>query len=67
MRRHLRRTTGGVWDWVYVALFAVFGLSDVLESQVVPMWLLAAKGLIFAGIVAVRWIVVRRYYPGSKM
>ena len=66
LRRH-RRKPGGPWNYAYALLFAVFGASDVWESQQVPMWLIAAKGLIFTGIVAARWVVVTRYYPGAKM
>ncbi|MEM6553002.1 MAG: hypothetical protein AAF750_12870 [Planctomycetota bacterium] len=66
IRRH-RRRGGGRWDWVYAGLFVVFGLTDVMESQVVPLWLVAVKGVVFGGIVGVRFVVVRRYYVGAKM
>ena len=59
-RRHLPL------ELTYVALFVVFGISDLWESQVVPMWLIAAKGLIFAGIVSVRWPLVKWHYVGAK-
>ena len=63
MVRH-RRSLG--WESLYVALFIVFGISDVWEAYVVPLWLIAAKGLIFVGIIAVRAVLVGRYYPGAK-
>lgn len=63
--RFLRHRRSFLWEPLYVALFVVFGLSDLWESQVVPMWLVAAKGLIFGGIVAVRFPVVKRLYPGK--
>jgi len=66
MRRHWRKE-GGAWDYVYALLFVIFGITDFIESQVVPLWLIASKGLIFGGILIVRWIVVRQYYPGAKM
>ena len=66
VRRHVRKR-GGRWDWVYAGLFAVFGLTDVVESQVVPVWLVGVKGLVFVLILLVRWVVVRRYYVGAKM
>ena len=53
-------------ELTYIALFVVFGISDLWESQVVPMWLIAAKGLIFAGIVSVRWPLVKRHYVRAK-
>ncbi|MEO0586524.1 MAG: hypothetical protein AAF078_02695 [Planctomycetota bacterium] len=66
VRRHVREG-GGAWNFAYAAAFVVFGVSDVVESQVVPMWLIAAKGLIFGVIVWLRWEVLRRYYPGRKL
>lgn len=59
-----RRSVG--WESLYVLLFITFGLSDLWESRVVPMWLIAAKGLIFAGILAVRHQLMRHHYPDAK-
>lgn len=64
--RFLRHRRSFLWEPLYVLLFVAFGVSDLWESRVVPVWLIAAKGLIFAGIVAVRVPVVRRLYPGRK-
>lgn len=65
--RRMRRQHKAVrWEAVYALLFIVFGVSDLWESRVVPVWLVAAKGLIFAGIVAVRHVLVKRYYVGAK-
>ncbi len=66
VRRHYRRG-GGAWDWAYAAAFVLFGASDVVESQIVPVWLIAAKGILFATILVLRAIVIRRYYPGARM
>jgi hypothetical protein len=66
IRRHVKQG-GGVWNFAYAAAFVVFGLSDVMESQIVPIWLIAAKGFIFATILWLRWVVLRRYYPGQKL
>ncbi|MEM6459572.1 MAG: hypothetical protein AAF710_09300 [Planctomycetota bacterium] len=65
-RRLVRHRRAVGWESAYVLLFVVFGVSDLVESRVVPVWLIAAKGLIFAGIVAVRWKLVRSYYPDAK-
>ena len=65
--RFLRFRRSLVWEPCYVGLFVVFGVSDLWESRVVPMWLVAAKGVIFGGIVGVRWVVVRWLYPGRKL
>lgn len=59
--------SGAAWCRIYALAFVVFGLSDVMESQVVPVWLVAAKGVIFAAIVGIRFVVVRKCYPGAKM
>ena len=66
IRRRLRRGRSRI-EWVYAGLFVAFGLTDVVESQLVPIWLIAVKGMIFGGILGVRWIVVKRCYPGAKM
>ena len=64
--RMVRQHRAVAWELVYVGLFIAFGLSDVWESYQVPLWLIAAKGLIFGGIVMVRAVLVKRYYPGAK-
>ncbi|MEM9253067.1 MAG: hypothetical protein AAGB29_12020 [Planctomycetota bacterium] len=66
LRRHVKQGGGG-WNYAYAAAFVVFGLSDVLESQMVPIWLVAAKGVIFGLILWLRYEVLRRYYPGRKL
>ncbi|MEM9882940.1 MAG: hypothetical protein AAF800_08490 [Planctomycetota bacterium] len=65
-RRLVRQHRATVWESVYVMLFVVFGVSDLIESRVVPVWLIVAKGLIFAGIVGVRWKLVKDHYPQAK-
>ncbi|MEO1235445.1 MAG: hypothetical protein AAFX76_01515 [Planctomycetota bacterium] len=65
-RRLVRRHRRPGWEAVYVGLFVLFGLSDVFEAYRVPVWLVAAKGLNFAAIVAVRRFIVRRVYAGSR-
>ena len=64
--RHVKQG-GGAWNFAYAAAFFVFGLSDVMESQIVPIWLIAVKGIIFCTILWIRWEVLRRYYPGRKL
>ncbi len=65
--RFLRHCKSFLWEPLYVLLFVIFGISDLWESQVVPVWLVAAKGLIFLGIIAVRVPIVMRLYPGKKL
>jgi len=59
-----RRSMG--WEVAYILLFIAFGVSDLWESRVVPVWLIAAKGLIFAGILTVRHHLIRHHYPDAK-
>lgn len=65
-RRLYRQRRRPGWELVYAGLFVLFGLSDVIEAYRVPLWLVAAKGLNFAAIVAVRQLIVRRVYVGAK-
>jgi len=66
VRRHIRRG-GGRWNWAYASAFVAFDASDVVESIAVTPGLIVIKGLILAAIIALRLVVVRRYYPGAKM
>lgn len=54
-------------ELLYVAMFALFGFSDVLEAHAVTGWLLLAKGLIFANLVTARLYLVRVCYPGARL
>jgi hypothetical protein len=64
--RHCKRGGGG-WNFAYALAFVVFGATDVIESQIVPVWLIPVKLLILACLLACRAAVVRRYYPQAKM
>lgn len=54
------------WEWAYAFALVVFGVSDVWESYAVPMWLIAAKGMIFATILLLRW-PIKKQRPGMKL
>lgn len=47
-------------------MFAAFGLSGVREAFMLQPWLILAKGLILAALLALRHVVIRRYYPTSR-
>ncbi|MCC7205473.1 MAG: hypothetical protein IT441_10365 [Phycisphaeraceae bacterium] len=66
IQRHLRQS-GGLWNYAYVVAFVVFGATDLVESQIVPVWLIPAKILVLVGLLVCRAVVVRRYYPQAKM
>lgn len=51
---------------IYTLLFIVFGISDFWESYIVQLWLIMTKGLIFAGIIIVRFRLVRKHYAGYR-
>lgn len=65
-QRLVRQHKAVTLEAAYLLLFVLFGVSDLWESRVVPLWLIAAKGVIFAGILAVRWRLVKRHYVGAK-
>ncbi len=54
------------WEWAYALAFVAFGVSDVWESYRVPIWLIAAKGVILAAILLLR-LRVKRARPGLKL
>lgn len=68
--KNRRSDTGGpqrtILELSYAAAFAAFGLSDVREAFVLQPWLILAKGAILTALLALRSIVIRRYYPASR-
>ena len=51
----------------YAAAFACFGATDFREAYALQTWLIAAKGLNLAVLLALRSIVLRRFYPQCKL
>ena len=49
----------------YALLFLLFGISDVIEIFVYPIWLLLAKGLVLFGLWWCRKTLIARFYSGS--
>jgi hypothetical protein len=54
-----------VWVFIYGFSFIIFGLSDCLEVNSLPVWLLLLKGVTFLLIMAARKIVLSRYAANS--
>lgn len=63
--RHARHRRTWI-EPLYVFMFIIFGLSDVLESYRVTPWLVLCKGLIFANLVVMRVHLIRVYYPRHR-
>lgn len=61
-----RRTPHSWLEVLYAAAFAAFGVTDILEAWRQSARLFAIKGLILAMIIALRAIVLRRWYPTSR-
>lgn len=64
--RRYRRERKSSLELVYAAAFATFGLSDFREAYVLESWLIWAKGLNLAALLAMRHYLLQRYYPTSK-
>ncbi len=50
---------------IYFATFVLFGITDFCEMHFMPVWLLAAKGIILTAILVYRKKVLTKY-PGLK-
>jgi uncharacterized membrane protein len=61
-RRHRRSSL----ELFYAGLFFIFAMTDVREMFVVQPWLILFKGLVLVGILWVRHVVRKRFYPESK-
>lgn len=64
--RRYRRERNSPLELVYAAAFVTFGLSDFREAYVLESWLIWAKGLNLAALLAMRHYLLQRYYPTSK-
>ena len=54
------------WEVAYAVFFVLFGISDLWESRVVPVWLIPIKGLILTGILTARHRLVKHHYQNAK-
>ncbi|HEY3965743.1 MAG TPA: hypothetical protein VGM05_14390 [Planctomycetaceae bacterium] len=52
---------------VYAAAFLLFGLTDFREAFCVQSWLLWIKLVILVALFCLRRVVMRRFYPESKV
>lgn len=51
----------------YATAFVTFGLSDLVEAWKLTSWLLWWKLINLTLLFSLRSIVIRRYYPGSRI
>lgn len=61
-----RRCRKSAWEWVYAALFVTFGLTDLREASALHSWLLWIKAANLAGLLWLRWWLIRTHYPTSR-
>ena len=54
-------------ELLYALAFVTFGLTDFREAHRLESWLILAKGVNLAMLLWLRWIIIRRYYPTSKL
>ncbi len=66
LARYLRHRHSPL-ELLYALAFALFGASDFREACALQGWLIVAKGLNLALLVWLRQIVIRRYYPASRV
>lgn len=52
---------------LYALAFVTFGLTDFQEARELSTWLILAKGVNLALLLALRAIVIRRFYPASRL
>jgi hypothetical protein len=53
-------------ELMYAASYFTFGVTDFIESQLVPTWLIALKAINLAAILTLRRFVLKHYYPASR-
>ena len=51
---------------LYAVAFFTFGLTDFREAYVLQSWLVWAKLLNLLLLIWLRWLAIRRWYPGSR-
>jgi hypothetical protein len=56
-----------VIELAYALAFFTFGLTDFREAYALESWLIWIKGLNLLVLIRLRSIVIKRYYPQSKL
>jgi hypothetical protein len=66
LRRFLRHRRSSI-ELAYAVAFFTFGLTDFREAYVLETWLIWVKGANLIALLWLRSVVIRRYYPASKL
>jgi len=66
LRRFLKHRHSTV-EVVYALAFFTFGLTDFREAYALQSWLIWLKAANLLALLWLRALVIRRYYPGSKL
>jgi 4-amino-4-deoxy-L-arabinose transferase-like glycosyltransferase len=51
---------------LYSLSFLLFGITDILELDKLPVWLLLVKGVILVSILLARHHLLKNHYPDAK-
>ncbi len=54
------------WEIVYCLAFVSFCASDFREAYRLETWLIAAKLINLIALFALRWYLIKRFYPTSR-
>jgi hypothetical protein len=65
LARYIRHGNSMI-EITYALSFFTFGLRDFREAYAVESWLVLFKAANLAALLYLRWLVIKRYYPGSK-
>ncbi len=66
LARYLRRGRAAI-EIGYALAFFAFGLTDFIEARALTSWLIWAKLANLIVLARLRAVVIRRYYPASKL
>jgi hypothetical protein len=66
LRRYLKFRHSKI-EFVYSLAFFTFGLTDFREAYVLESWLVWVKLVNLIALIVLRSVVIRRYYPDSKL
>jgi hypothetical protein len=66
LKRYLQHRRS-VIELAYAFAFFSFGLTDFREAYALDSWLIWIKGINLLVLIWLRSVVIRRYYPASKL
>jgi hypothetical protein len=66
LSRYIKRRQSTI-ELAYALAFSTFGLTDFREAYALGSWLIWIKGINLLVLIRLRSIVIKRYYPQSKL